>query len=543
MNATGVLEAKGIVQRHPVPELLVEISQLGLDGSLRLTERDRKAVVYFDGGDISFAVSNVKAHRLFSILIEGKKIEEQDLAGVEDYVNDHRLANALVTKGIISEEEKERGFRSQILLILRDVICWQGGSWTFSPLARLKAGLSYKTDLRAALYESSRDMTDFEILSRFKSYEELFSLSVEAHELNLPLTSEEAFVLTRIGDSQTIEQIKENCGLEPNDLLPILYRLWLGGFVIRDNWNKAFNKETVDRFNSAKLTLSVSAKSVEEEERRKAAEAKRAAEEEARKEKERKDRERRAEERRARERKERAAGYEEVDLSVEKYLDLVETAPTFYAMFGLPPNSKPAAIKSAYFSYARRFHPDIFHRQVDEELHGRIQSAFTDIAHAYETLRNEESRELYDMKVEKIIANFSDADHDDLSSMTRDQVRKQDQSSAARESFDRGRELLEEGSHEEAARYLGRAVHLENDNAEYHAVYGLALAQERKNRHKAETEIQAAVKLAPADSRYRLMLVELYVEIGLSVRARNELNRLLEIDPGNARARELLKSI
>jgi predicted Zn-dependent protease len=54
-----------------------------------------------------------------------------------------------------------------------------------------------------------------------------------------------------------------------------------------------------------------------------------------------------------------------------------------------------------------------------------------------------------------------------------------------------------------------------------------------KYRHKAEGELQAAVKLDPANAKIRMMLVDFFVDMSLSKRAIGELNRFLEISPGN----------
>ncbi|QQS41321.1 MAG: DnaJ domain-containing protein [Acidobacteriota bacterium] len=544
MTGQRKLEVQGIVQRHPIPEILVEINQIRLDGSLRITNRDQKVIIYVEKGNIAFAVSNAREHRLFTILLAQGRVENKHLAGIDDFTNDFKLSHALVSKGLLSEEEIGEFFRFQIRAIVSTVIGWKTGNWVFSPLARLKDGLRYDVDLRSALFESSHAMTDYEILARFKSLEESFALNTNVRSSTIPFSPQEAFVLSRLDEHPLkIEEIKTISGLAGNEVMPILYRLWLGGFIFRDHWNKAFTKEAVDRFRNTKVYLKQSAKSVEGEERIKQEEARKAAEEEERKRREQEEKQRIAEEKREKERREFQADYKEVEISVEDYLTLVEEAPTYYELFGIEPDAKPATIKRAYFSFARRFHPDVFHKKVEPELHRRIQKAFTEIAQAYETLRHEDSRELYNMKLERVIDALKKKHDGDLGSLTRDEVARQDRSRMAMDSFERGKRLLEDGYYEDAGPHLGRAVQLEDSNAEYRAFYGLALSKEKRNRHKAEAELKAAVNLAPSEPKYRLMLVELYVEIGLSVRARNELKRLLEKDPENRRAKELLEEL
>ncbi len=545
MTTKSKLEAQGLTQRHPIPELLVEINQIGLDGSLRISERDKKVIVYFEDGEVAFAVSNAREHRLFSILLEEEKIVEQDLSGIEDYVNDFRLSAVLQKKGTLTPEEADDYFRFQIGAIINSAAGWKQGTWVFSPLARLKEGLRCKLDLRSTLFRYSKDLADLEILARFKSLDEHFKLNPDLKESQIAFSPEEAYVLSRIGgDGFTIVQLQSLSGLDGNVLMPILYRLWLGGFIFRDNWNKAFSREMTHKFRSAKLILSRSALSVEEEENEKEEKARKAAEEKERREKEAEEKRRKVEERERREKQDVEDDYTEQELTIEDYLSLIANAPTFYQMFGIRPDAKLATVKRAYFSYARRFHPDVLKTSVEPERQKMIAQAFTEIAQAYETLRHEESRAIYDLKLDKVISALKKQHEDqDLSGLTKEDVEEQDRASAAEESFERGQRLLDDGYHEDAIPHLGRAVHMEEDNPEYHAVYALALSKVKKNRHKAEQELQTAVRLAPRDSRFRLMLVELYVEIGLSVRARNELNRLLEIDPGNDEGRRLISQL
>ena len=54
----------GQLQRHPLTELVREISTESLSGALRLARERAKAVVYFDAGEIIYAASNLRAYRL-----------------------------------------------------------------------------------------------------------------------------------------------------------------------------------------------------------------------------------------------------------------------------------------------------------------------------------------------------------------------------------------------------------------------------------------------------------------------------------------------
>ncbi|HEY5073396.1 MAG TPA: tetratricopeptide repeat protein, partial [Pyrinomonadaceae bacterium] len=54
---------------------------------------------------------------------------------------------------------------------------------------------------------------------------------------------------------------------------------------------------------------------------------------------------------------------------------------------------------------------------------------------------------------------------------------------------------------------------------------------------------QAALSLEPENTSYRVMLAELYKQLGLQRRAEGELERALAADPKNEAARSLLLSL
>jgi DnaJ-class molecular chaperone len=72
---------------------------------------------------------------------------------------------------------------------------------------------------------------------------------------------------------------------------------------------------------------------------------------------------------------------------------------THYEVLGVMRSASAEQIKRAYYSHARRLHPDRFRRDADEALRQRIDNAFARIAQAYETLKNSALRATYDIKL------------------------------------------------------------------------------------------------------------------------------------------------
>jgi Tfp pilus assembly protein PilF len=69
------------------------------------------------------------------------------------------------------------------------------------------------------------------------------------------------------------------------------------------------------------------------------------------------------------------------------------------------------------------------------------------------------------------------------------------------------------------------------------------LAEHESTRRAAETELQAAIKFDPNNAEYRVLLAELYRDLGLKLRAKGEAERAVAADPNNQKARDLLRAL
>ena len=117
------------------------------------------------------------------------------------------------------------------------------------------------------------------------------------------------------------------------------------------------------------------------------------------------------------------------------------------------------------------------------------------------------------------------------------------QSDQAAENFEQGFSFLMDERNESALPFIARAVHFAPDNARYHAYHGKVLSFDKSQRHKAEAELQTAIKLDGENVDYRIMLAEFFIQIGFIKRAEGELNRLLAIFPNNKEAQLLLDNL
>ena len=97
----------GQLSEHPLAELIQEIKAADLSGSLRLAHERVKVAVYFEEGGITYATSNLRAHRLSECARRWKIVAVQQLASARENVPDMQLGLELVERGDLTREEFE----------------------------------------------------------------------------------------------------------------------------------------------------------------------------------------------------------------------------------------------------------------------------------------------------------------------------------------------------------------------------------------------------------------------------------------------------
>lgn len=502
------LDVKGDIRSHPFAELLAEIHQNQLNGSLRLASSDKKGVIYFRDGDVVYGATNSRDFRLFNLLLSEKKIDEKTLAQFSDLANDFELAARVLAKGLMTKEEMDRIIVTQVKAAIADALKWPYGAWHFSPLTRLRADMTYEIDVYELLVDYARTVPSETVTKRLRSVEEAFTRSGETRSNDL-LQGHESYTLDHFKDIDlTIPEICGVCQLPQAGTLQAVYVLWLCGLLVRKDWNGAFTSEKLDEIGAAKLSLVKQAVKTAVVEKTEEAEPEPAT--------------------------------EEITISLEEYLERIEKADTLYEVLGVNQRAPLYEIKNAYFASAKLFHPDRFHREDAAKLR-RIQTAFTEIAHAYETLKSEDTREGYNLKMTKE-AEYKKKKRE-AANKKEEVSPEQRQVEAGLESFELALEALNEEEFAAAAGHFARALQCSPQNALYHAYFGKALSQLEKQHHKAESSLQTAVKLDPSNPKIRMMLVEFFVDMKMTRRAIGELNRFLEMAPDNKDAMRMLTKL
>lgn len=532
----------GQLQSYPLTELIREIYAGGLSGALRLARERAKAVIYFDAGEIIYAASNLRAFRLLESVRRWNILSEEQLAGVQGKAADLEFGAALVETGALSPEQLNELMTRQVSELLYHALLWTDGDWDFDPRVRLASGTRVAIKAKKLLVESARRLPSEAVRARFTNKsEQLFPEAQTPDDLDLLPT--EAFVLSRIDVPLSINELLAIGGLPEAETLHVVYTLALGGFLRRERWPQALSAEELAKAQALTAASSrqethaaapVSATEEPKIESRDRAEAKTVTSEKT------------------------AAPEEPRDeqAELEAFFKRLSISTDYYQQLGVRRSANVAEIKRAYYALAKRFHPDRFRRESDAARLASIESAFAQVAQAYETLKDNGSRAVYDSRLLKQEqeertnrAAAAARTHAGKNQRQGEPEASQDFSFAkagsqaatyeAEERFQQGLSALHQGNHAFAIAALGDAARLEPNEPRYRAFFGQALASDERLRRNAEAELKAAIALDANNTSYRLMLAELYSRIGLVKRAQSELDRVLAAEPRNDAAQRL----
>jgi curved DNA-binding protein CbpA len=494
----------GQLSENPVAELIRELSIKNLSGRLKLQLDKVKVAIYFESGSLIYAASNVSTLRLGEYLVASKLVTDEDLLYLGRKTKDIDLARSLISEKRISPSQAEQLQIKQVSDVLRLVLTWTQGSWEFDHRSHLQEEVNFKVEIPTLLLEGSRRLPLDFTSSRFREPSELLSPVPEPPNIS-NLSPTEVFILSRLDAPTSLNDLIAVSGMPGIEALRVIYSLSLVGLIERERWRSAFRDLPKQGLKKIKPEPPPP---VEEP----------------------------------------LAAPTPVE-TVDSFLNRLAAANSHYEILDVESKATMSELKNAYYDLARKYHPDRF-RSSETDLLSRIESAFARITQAYDILRDPGMRATYDSKLEaqaraaklaqsapkaSSMVDTSAAGDSDNSQLTPAQ--------RAEIHFKEGFAALEMGQRNVALGLLASAARAVPDEPRFRAYYGRALGLAEITRRLAETELQAAVKLDPNNSEYRIMLAELYRDLGLLVRAKGEAERALAADNNNRKARELLRSL
>ena len=499
----------GQLSEQPLAELIREISTKSLSGRLRLEHERVHAVAYFENGEFLYAAANTRTMRIREYLKSGEVVSEQDLAQIDERVSDTDLIKVLMGRKLLAQAVAEQFQARQVADVLRLALLWTEGAWEFESRSRLNEEFNLKIDVDALLLEASRRLPAKFAASRFTNAAEIIT-PVNEPLVNGNLLPAEVFLLSRVDRPTTVRDVVAVSGLAQEETLGHLYTLTLAGLLKRERWPTAFQDEQPTPKKVVAPPAPPPPPPVERE------------------------------------------PVQDADpKDVENFVMRVKNARTHYEALGVAREVSAAELKTVYYQLARRYHPDRF-RKSDAGLIKRIESAFARITQAYDTLHDDQLRASYNAKLEARRKVEQIVDESAKVSVPAPEPTPEAAGAAepvvsaaerAATQFKEGLMALEQGQKKLALGLFAYAARAVPNEPRYRASYGQLLAGNEATQRAAEAELNAAIKLDPKNTEYRMILAELYRDLGLKLRAKGEAERAVAADPNNRKARDLLRSL
>jgi curved DNA-binding protein CbpA len=195
-----------------------------------------------------------------------------------------------------------------------------------------------------------------------------------------------------------------------------------------------------------------------------------------------------------------------------------------YQVLGVPPDADLEKIKQSYFKLAKKYHPDLFDRNLPLEMRVSIEEVFDHITKAYKVLGDDQERKQYDKSQAK--------------SDVPDQKNLQQRADL---NYNRAVALFKRGKYDDARILLKEAVRLNSKKGSFYLLLAMSESKLSQYRREAEEDFLKAIKLEPWNVDSYVGLGLMYKQEGLQVKAEKQFRMALKFDPENRTALKELR--
>jgi len=313
-----------------------------LSGQIIFKRRPIQKILFFEGGDLVHAKTNVPEERLGEVLFKLGKISDEAHSKIEHYIEpDQTIGKSLTKKGLTSQRNVEDGVAYQIREIGLSLFPYFDGEIIFQERASL-VGQDFATRINVPylIEDGIRRMKPDPALQKY--FAKRIAYPSKAGAFQHLLTEEEKEMLNKIGGEGNCETLWRRLKYNPEFFWKTLYLLYCLSMIdFRDK------DDTLPETRKGEETTRPDAQ----------------------------------------------AQIEEVLAFREKISSM-----NYYQILHVAKEASEDEIKKAYFQLARKFHPDRFDRSVNDHYRAQIGEAFDTITKAYRTLSNKALRKQYDAR-------------------------------------------------------------------------------------------------------------------------------------------------
>jgi curved DNA-binding protein CbpA len=190
----------------------------------------------------------------------------------------------------------------------------------------------------------------------------------------------------------------------------------------------------------------------------------------------------------------------------------------YYEVLRVWPTASDDAIKKAYFSLAKLYHPDVVDKATGEEKDGSVD--FKLVNEAYTVLSDSARRREFD----ETLRAHGGAKGDKAPKPAADRR-------SAHLAYEQARTAMRHNRFDKAAVLLKSAIKYDDSNAAYFSWYGFALAALRTRLHEARDVCKKALEIEFYNADYHANLGYVYLQAGLKSTAMESFSEALKWDP------------
>ncbi|MGE5277016.1 MAG: DUF4388 domain-containing protein [Acidobacteriota bacterium] len=492
MSSTQRTAFRGFLAETPLPQVLRRIFLEGLKGTLTLVRGDETRHLFFEKGELRTATSSREGQRIGAFLKRRGWITDQDLTWALDTVAKQgraRLGKILLEKGLVSRQVLDAEMRRLVEEIVFSTFEWGEGEYRFqSSTGVLDPDVALTLSTAAVIVEGIRRLPESDVfrerLGDGKLVPVLSSDPMSRYQY-LPLTPQEAYILSRIDGRLDLDSLLKIGGTSRAATAKIVYALLSCGIV---EWRKeGVGPQTASGIEALNVEVAAQAS-------------------------------------------ERTPGHAELVRNTYRRIDWL----SHYELLGVRPEATVEEIHQAYFERSRLFHPDLRHREDLAHCEKELTTVFERLKTAHETLSEPSRRAEYDATLTAPpvpVAALSE-------SISNPKARRQ----LAAQNYRRARALIEQKDYYPAVEMLREAIRFVPDNAEYR--FTLAQVEMRNSMWVpvALENLKEAARLEPRRVQYVREAAAALHERGRSSEAEPFARRALDLDP-TPENRQLLDAV
>ena len=500
----------GDVKDMTIPWLFQSLRAEKKTGTVTFSRETGIKKVNFQNGDVIFASSNLDNDRLEDFLLRSNKLTRAQFDASTELTKKtgKKLGAILIELGFISPQDLVAGFKEQVKKIILSLFIWRDGRYIFDdgPLPSSDI-IPLQMSIGNLIIEGIQGQ-DWQVVR--KSLPPLRTKLRPAADPSFlfqgaDIEQDQRSILSLIDGDKTIEELCSLSGLGDFNTLKAIYAL----LALKMAETGAIKTEQEMKSARSAVQNAVAA------EQRKPSES------------------------RPQEQKPDAAGQAAAPVVTRQMIQeafVTMKSQDDYQALGVTRSATPQELKKAYFRLAKVYHPDRHFDAEMSDLKETLETLFTRIHKAYQTLNDPVQRQNYD----RVSAEKSAAARYEEKRPEEYVENYAEKAGRAAAYFKAGMKDFNVGNFWGAAESFAWATRLDPVKSDYFYHYGISLTRIPRRRHEAEENLKKAIEIDPFKAEYRLELGALYLKSGLKTKAFDVYNEALRQNPASDKIREAM---